>query len=621
MDLLSENRKLLPTLCPGLWRSLESLPPSPYRLEPSRQGPPTVRYGPVDRTVYLHSRYDPLAEASRIVAAADLNAEHLVVLGLGLGYHLMTVMESKPPETRVLLVEPDLELVRLSLATVPWGALLKRSDFFFALGGDPGAISSAIPAFVDLVSCDRVETIELAPEVRLAERFFSQARRTIDAEVRTLLIDFQTRLVEDSMVPRNVLKNLPRALDARPLAALRGRFAGVPGIIVSAGPSLDQNVLQLRRLNDRAVTIAVDTALKPLLARGIQPHFTAVADPSYKNYVHLLGTAGRLKHFVIAEMGVAGRVFTDFQGRLFTAVLDNPLTRMIESASQPIGKAQAWGSVISMALDLAVQLGLDPIVFIGQDFAFTGMRNHCRHTSWEENWLATHHDPGALENKERESIIGTGRLVEQLDVRGQPVLSSERLVLYKNYLLKLLREVPGRRFINATEGGILTEIETRPLAWVMREFVAGRPPLDLACLDRIPTLGVARHRSRLKSVLLGKAAFFEQYRQAVLEMKESLDLALGGSEDPDRLLERADRVKGRLYDVPQNGELLEMWSQAPIFRFLKQSRQLAKRNAGTREVAAAYRDYFDHLAPKLAKVAAALDRAGRELAGAGGEGR
>ncbi|HNX98989.1 MAG TPA: hypothetical protein PKK12_15030, partial [Candidatus Aminicenantes bacterium] len=126
--------------------------------------------------------------------------------------------------------------------------------------------------------------------------------------------------------------------------------------------------------------------------------------------------------------------------------------------------------------------------------------------------------------------------------------------------------------------------------------------------------------NRLKSVVQGKAAFFDQYRQSVLEIGEQLSRALDGSGNLDRLLERADRVKGRLYDVPQNGELLEMWSQAPIFEFLKQSRQLAKRGAGAGEVAAVYRDYFHHLAPKLAKVAAALARAGREL-GVAGSGR
>jgi len=41
--------------------------------------------------------------------------------------------------------------------------------------------------------------------------------------------------------------------------------------------------LFLKQIQNRGVLISVDTALKPLLSRNIQPHFTAIADPSYKN--------------------------------------------------------------------------------------------------------------------------------------------------------------------------------------------------------------------------------------------------------------------------------------------------------------------------------------------------
>ncbi len=618
MDLLSENRRALAALHPQLAQTLDSLPPSPYRLEPSRQGPPTVRYGPPDRAVYLHSRFDPQGEAEKIVVAAGLTSEHIVVLGLGLGYSLMEVLARKPVGARVLLVEPDLELVRLSLATIPWGELLKRDDLVLALGSGPEAIGRAVSTFVQLVTFEKIETIELSPEVRLAETEFARARQVIDAEIRTLLIDFQTRLAEDSIIPRNMLGNLPCALDNRPLAALRGKFVGVPGIIVAAGPSLDQNVLELRRVNDRAVVIAVDTALIPLLARGIQPHFTVVADPSYKNYSHLLGTGGQVRHFVVATMGVAPRVFADFSGRLFTGVLENPLARMIEAACGPIGRVQAWGSVISMALDVAVQLGLDPIVFIGQDFAFTGMRNHCRHTSWEETWLASNPDPDLLERKERESIVGSGRMVEAPDLYGRLTYSSERLVLYKNFLLKLLREVPGRRFINASEGGILTEIESRSLTWVLREFVTKRAPLDLSWLSKLPEWGTARNRRQLLVVIRSKTSFFARYQRRVTEVAGELrssPLPVGAA--LDRLLAKAERVKGQLYELPENGELLEMWSQSPIFHLLKRIHQANQRGGDPGETLLIYQEYFDRLAPLLAKVGAALLRAERELAAPG----
>ena len=52
----------------------------------------------------------------------------------------------------------------------------------------------------------------------------------------------------------------------------------IPAIIVAAGPSLNKNILELKRLKGRAFIIAVDTAIKPLLNAGIIPDMYAVVD-------------------------------------------------------------------------------------------------------------------------------------------------------------------------------------------------------------------------------------------------------------------------------------------------------------------------------------------------------
>ena len=50
-------------------------------------------------------------------------------------------------------------------------------------------------------------------------------------------------------------------------------------MIVGAGPSLDDSLAALARSRDRAVVLAADTALRPLLAAGIRPDIVAAVDP------------------------------------------------------------------------------------------------------------------------------------------------------------------------------------------------------------------------------------------------------------------------------------------------------------------------------------------------------
>src|SRR4029077_4950210 len=68
-----------------------------------------------------------------------------------------------------------------------------------------------------------------------------------------------------------------------------GRFANMPLVIVSAGPSLDRNVRDLKGMEDRCFILAVDTALRPLLAAGIVPHAVIIADPTELNASHVAG--------------------------------------------------------------------------------------------------------------------------------------------------------------------------------------------------------------------------------------------------------------------------------------------------------------------------------------------
>src|SRR5688500_16213651 len=65
----------------ALAAELEALHPlEPYPVEPSKSGPPTVAVAPVDSkgtakpraAILLHSRYQPLAEAERLLQDVDV---------------------------------------------------------------------------------------------------------------------------------------------------------------------------------------------------------------------------------------------------------------------------------------------------------------------------------------------------------------------------------------------------------------------------------------------------------------------------------------------------------------------------------------------------------------------
>lgn len=620
--IYEENLLYLREKAPQLLQTLLSLPMVRGKTEPAKNGSLTLRYTVNRESFYIHSRFNPTAEAEKLLKKKDMSADHFVVMGLGLGYHLDKLMDWRDPLSRVLLVEPDLEMAAHSLHTIRWRKLLDCKDFFFVLGTDLGDLSPTLHQFIHIAIFDTMEIIELPSETRLMEPFFQKARETVDSEVRSFLYDFQTRLAESYAVPRNVFKNLPYIMKSRPISGLKEKLKGTPGFIVAAGPSLDANILHLKKIRDRGIIIAVDTALKPLLSRSIQPHFTAIGDPSHKNYLHVQGTGSRVEHFILAETGVAHQVFRDFPGNLFTLSIDRPIVRILENHSQPLGTLQAWGTVTCIALDFAVYLGLNPIVFVGQDFSYSRTRNHCRGTSWEEKQVEHVRDLDQMQRFEKSSITGNRKVVEEKDIYGNTAYTSDRLVLYKNFLARVIEGYPGTRFINASEGGIFTEIPGQPLYDVLQRYVFGRPAVDLDKIRGVPILAGKNNLRSLQGFLKQSHAFFHQYHDGIgraLELLEPGKTAGLSMTESLALIQESERLQRLPYSgkTLENGELIEMWSPAPTYYFLKAYRRIHKSalsETSVKETLDIYRKYFINIKPLVKDIAAQLDQSGSQLA-------
>ena len=70
---------------------------------------------------------------------------------------------------------------------------------------------------------------------------------------------------------------------------LFGAFAGIPGVIISAGPSLRGNLRFLEGMRDRALLVAVDTAAPVLQKRNIVPHLIMTLDAQKHSIKHFMG--------------------------------------------------------------------------------------------------------------------------------------------------------------------------------------------------------------------------------------------------------------------------------------------------------------------------------------------
>ena len=92
-------------------------------------------------------------------------------------------------------------------------------------------------------------------------------------------IQWNTYVRYTNVKAKNTFHNICYLSEGYSVEALKGILpADVPAIVVSAGPSLNKNLMDLKKAVGKACIIATDTAMKPLLNAGIMPNLFVIID-------------------------------------------------------------------------------------------------------------------------------------------------------------------------------------------------------------------------------------------------------------------------------------------------------------------------------------------------------
>jgi hypothetical protein len=391
----------------------------------------------VDGAPY-HSPYNPQREAQKFYGTYAIeNADIIVHFGWGLGYAEDVLIDRIKPSARVVVLEPDQELFKESLRQRETRKVFQDSRFKFVVGPSVCQFFDEWP-FAGCQETDEFLWLVWPAAFQRHRTLVESLRQNFTTRLRDRAGNLLTHLKNGKLYFENVLSNFEYLGDAD-AGSLFGRFSGVPLVIVSAGPSLDRNIHDLRGAEDRCFILAVDTALRPLLAAGVLPHAVIIADPTELNAGHIAGIVPE-STYLIAEQAVHSSALRSASRRFLfgLGLFPDSLFAKFGLARSPL---QVWGSVATAALDLACRIGANPVIFAGQDFAYSWDRDYASNTIFEGNAFDV-------------AVNGTHRMI---DVWGQSVRTSENLIAYRDFFMRKIRQTPEVHFVNATEGGILTE--------------------------------------------------------------------------------------------------------------------------------------------------------------------
>lgn len=345
------------------------------------------------KEIKLHSSYDPVKEADRSIDSFDKGKSSIIaVSGIALGYHLIA-LKRKYPGVKIIAIEKETGIIDLCRKTYPES--LERIDII-----SPDIDPESILEKIDLAGFKGIAHYIHKPTYQINPEFYEDKINNIKLYISSRISDLLTRFEFEEKWIQNIFKNIKHMENSASVSKLFGKFQGLPGVIVSAGPSLKHCIDDLKKIKKNAVILAVDTSLKILQKHDISPHFVLTLDAQKYSLKHFTGVHPD-KTVLIADMVSCPSILNTFNGRKIisttskyyldsdgnTARETTPGIDWIEKKTGPLGDVQSGGSVATSAFDLLLNMGCNPIILAGQDLAYTGREYHCSGTYHNDDWI------------------------------------------------------------------------------------------------------------------------------------------------------------------------------------------------------------------------------------------
>ncbi len=405
----------------------------------------------------LHSAYNPSAEADRAAQAAssgDSDKEIFVFAGIGLGWlPLCCARLPNAAQKTFIVLEPDAPRFFAALASLSLEPLFKIPKLFFIIGADAAQAASLVQSAGGF---DKAKIFfqksQTAGVQKWFDNFFALAKQRRDAAQ----VNLNTLERFGRLWLKNGARNLPQMKKLCGAAAFFGAASSgqesIPSVLLAAGPSLQEILPHLKEVQERAVTIAVDTALRACLRAGVQPDFVVLTDPQYWASRHIAGLSAP-QSILIAESAAYPSVFRFDCKQIVLMSSLFPLGKYIEARLGKKGPLASGGSVATSAWDFARAIGSKEIYAAGLDLGYPNKQTHIKGSAFEE---AAHQFSWRLNPAELQTarILFSAKNQIGADFEGKPTITDERMKLFAAWFESQIAGNPGAATFTFSKKGL-----------------------------------------------------------------------------------------------------------------------------------------------------------------------
>lgn len=424
--IYSKNAEVLNQRYPSTYEKIKNvrLDKQYYELVQTKIQSPTLKVNDRDRSYYLHSRYNPLREAESFVRENyDETISTYIIYGMGFLYHIEALLK-KARKAQIIVFESNIYVLKSAAENIDLYRVLKADRVKVVFEDDIKGFSSKFKKALEMDNKKliiHVPSLSAMPDDLLEIKYlleeYKMKQRSILKHIDELDYNFEDNL-------SNYDDNIDMLFD---------RFNNIPIIIVSAGPSLEKNIKFLKAAKDKAIVLATSRTVKSLLKAEVSPDIIIVTDAQPFVYnSHLKGIDIDIP--IIALSTCDKRIFENYGGHKFIALQKDYIPAEKYAVKNNNVLIETGNSVAAAALDIAIRLGCSPIIFVGQDLAYTDSKTHAASVG-------------------SRNIKGDKNLRPVEDIHGNTVYTSMDLFSILRWIQNRISRERDKTFIDATEGG------------------------------------------------------------------------------------------------------------------------------------------------------------------------
>ena len=512
------------------------------------------------KSIFLHSAYNPEKEANALINEIKKETEKdldlVFIFGIGAGY---LINAFKKLNINIAVIEPSIKFFNLLIDNFKLDKILEDNITFF-IGGDD---IEDIEKFISIANTKKVKFFITRSYATLfnEEALFYQSKVLSIVDKKIININTISRF--DKLWAYNIASNVAKISTHYGVNKFFDKYKNIPAVIVSAGPSLEKNIRKLKEIKNKALIIAVDTAMKTLFSHNISPHFIITIDPQKKNSKYFRNVNFK-ESVLIAESSVDKEAIDSFNGAVYFINSIFPLAKYFMEELGDRGDITTGGSVSTAAYDFAIRIGANPIIMVGLDLSFPNYQTHIKGSYHEENFFTEIYKLDSYDSRIYKVLIA-GNLREEKNIYNEKVWTDSRFDMYKNWYEEQCEKNNKIKFYNATEGGIIINgMENIRLEELIEKF--NDIEININKDDR----NIERKKEILTNIknglikIDGEISKIKPYVLNALELCEKINSELKRHRKVEKLLENLNEFDIKILNISKVNEFLGITMQKTI---------------------------------------------------------